>query len=162
MTTKSDFTAEEWKQLLQAPVAAGTYIIAADPSFVVGGMQEAFAVSSGILKKVKDNNSSLLADILADFQQRDTAKQAQLKFEKKDIASIKETAADGLKGVARILEEKVTEEESKEMKTWLYDISVQVANAAKEDSILGFGGTKVSEAETAALKDVENYLKIIS
>jgi hypothetical protein len=51
MTQKSNFTAEEWTQLLQAPGAAGIYVIMSDPSFIVGSMKEAFAISWGIIKK---------------------------------------------------------------------------------------------------------------
>jgi hypothetical protein len=162
MTAKSDFTAEEWKQLLQAPGAAGMTIIMADPSFVIGSMKEAFAISSGILQKAKDHNSELLTALLADFQTMETAKQARLDFEKKDVASIKKTASDTLKGAVQILEQKATGEECEEIKRWLYDVSVKTANAAREGGFLGFGGTRVSEDETAALKEIAGHLGIVA
>ena len=85
MTTKADFTNEEWTHLLQAPTAAGMYIMMADPNFVIGSMKEAFAVSAGILSKEKESNSELLTSLLADFRDKDMVKQARLKFEKKEL-----------------------------------------------------------------------------
>ncbi len=132
MTIKTDFTDEEWTQLLQAPGAAGIYIMMADPSFVVGSMKEAFAVSSGILDKEKGNNSELLTALLADFKEKEMARQAQLKFEKKDLNTVKQTASDALKKAARIPDTKATPEETAEIEGWLSDLSVKTANAAKE------------------------------
>lgn len=160
MTSKIEFTTEEWKQLLQAPIAAGMYIMIADPSFVLGSLKEAFAISSSIIQKPKENNSELLAALLADFQQKETLKQAQIKFEKKDIDVIKSAVSDTLKGVAQILDQKATKDECKEIKSWLYDVSVKVANAATEGGFLGFGGTRVSDNESLALQEIANHLEV--
>ena len=147
-------------QLLQAPLAAGMYIMIADPSFVVGSLKEAFVISYSIIQKPKENNSELLAALLADFQQKETLKQAQIKFEKKDIAVIKRAISDALKGVVQILDQKATKGECKEIKSWLYDVSVKVANAATEGGFLGFGGTRVSDNETLALQEIANHLEV--
>jgi len=160
MTIKTGFTDEEWTQLLQAPGAAGIYIMMSDPSFVVGSMKEAFAVSSSILDKDKGNNSELLTALLADFKEKEMAKQARLKFDKKDLNTVKQTASDALKQAARILDSKATPEESAEIKGWLSDLSVRAANAAKEGGFLGFGGTKVSENEKVALQEIADKLGV--
>ncbi len=160
MTIKTEYTNEEWTQLLQAPGAAGIYIMMSDPSFVVGSMKEAFAVSGSILDKEKGNNSELLTALLADFREKEMAKQAQLKFDKKDLNTIKQTASDVLKQAARILDNKATPEESAEIKGWLSDLSVRAANAAKEGGFLGFGGTKVSENEKVALQEISDKLGV--
>ena len=75
----------------------------ADPSFVVGSLKEAFVISYSIIQKPKENNSELLAALLADFQQKETLKQAQIKFEKKDIAVIKRVVSGALRGVFKFL-----------------------------------------------------------
>jgi hypothetical protein len=43
-------------------------------------------------------------------------------------------------------------------KTWLRDISQKVAEASVEGSFLGFGGVRVSDAETATLRDIAKAL----
>ncbi len=160
MTKKADFTDEEWKHLLQAPTAAGLYIMMADPNFIIGSMQEAIAVSAGILAKEKENNCELLSELLSSFKERDMVKEAKLKFEKKDIETIKKTALEALKKAVEILDAKTTPEEAAEIKQWLYDISVRTANAAKEGGFLGIGGTRVSEKEKEALKEIAQILGV--
>ena len=161
MTVKTDFTAEEWQQLLQAPGAAGIYIMMSDPSFVIGSMKEALAVSGSILQKgKKGDNSELLTALLGEFKEREMAKQAQIKFEKKNVDAVKQTTFDALKQAAEILDEKATPEEAAEIKAWLYDVSVKAANAAKEGGFLGFGGEKVSENEKVALQEIAGQLGV--
>ena len=160
MTVKTDFTAEEWQKLLQAPGAAGIYIMMSDPSFVIGSMKEALAVSSSILKKEKGSNSELLAALLGEFKEKEMAKQAQIKFLKKNVDAVKQTTIDALKQAAQILDQKATAEEAAEIKAWLYDVSVKAANAAKEGGFLGFGGEKVSENEKIALQEIAGQLGV--
>ena len=160
MTTKSDFSTEEWKHLLQAPGAAGIYIMMSDPNFLVGNMKEALAVSSSILNKGKETNGELLSTLLAEFNDRKMVKEARLEYEKKDVATMKKTALDSLKQAAEVLESKTSDEEAQEVKKWLYDVSVKAAEAAKEGGFLGFGGTRVSEKEKAALQEIATVLNV--
>jgi hypothetical protein len=51
-----------------------------------------------------------------------------------------------------ILYRKAAEDETEAFKRWLYSISVEVANAAKEGGRFGFGGKRVSDEELAALR----------
>jgi hypothetical protein len=154
MTTKADFTAEEWQPLLQAPAAVGLYIMTADKNFVIGCKKEAMAISDGILKKEKESNSELLASLLAEFKNKETAARARIDFDRKDIEDIQQTTASILKQAADILNLKATPEESTEIRQWLYDLGVKAANAAKEGGFLGFGGVRVSDAEKAALRKI--------
>ncbi len=48
MSTKNDYSAEEWKAITGAPVAAGLYITLADASGPVGIAKEAMAVGKAI------------------------------------------------------------------------------------------------------------------
>jgi hypothetical protein len=45
-------------------------------------------------------------------------------------------------------------------KSWLMAIAVQVANASKEGGFLGFGGTRVSGGEQAALERLATTLGV--
>jgi predicted nucleotidyltransferase len=160
MTKKIDYTAAEWKKLLQAPGAAGMYIMMSDPSFLIGTLKEAMAVSGSILRKEKESNSDLLAALLAEFRDREMVKEAQLKFDKKDLNSAKQAAVDTLTEAVDILDRKATPEEAAEIKAWLYEISVKVADAAKEGGFLGFGGEKVSANEKKALQELAGLLAV--
>ena len=160
MTTKKDFTEEEWVQLLKAPTAAGLYIMMADPNFVVGTMKEALALSAGIISREKQQNSELLSAMLADFHDKDMAKQARIDFEKKDLEVMRQAARDALQKAVALLEAKATPEESAEIRQWLYELAEKTAAAASEGGFLGFGGTKVSEKEKQALAELKEMLHL--
>jgi len=160
MTAKKDFTAEEWVQLLKAPTAAGLYIMMADPNFVVGTMKEAITISSEIIKREKAQNSELLSAMLADFHDKDMAKQARIDFEKKDLEVMRQAARDALQQAVKLLETKATPEESAEIRQWLYELAQKTAEAATEGGFLGFGGTRVSEKEKQALAELKEMLHL--
>jgi hypothetical protein len=56
-----------------------------------------------------------------------------------------------LREVSAIVDAKAPDEAAA-FKTWLREISQKVAEAAVEGSFLGFGGVRVSDAETATLR----------
>ncbi len=159
MTAKKDFTEEEWTQLLKAPTAVGLYIMMADPNFLIGTMKEALTISTEIIKREKAQNSELLAALLAEFHNKDMAKQARIEFEKKDLEAMRQAAWDALQKAVEILDKKATPEESAEIRQWLYDLARKTAEAATEGGFLGFGGTRVSEKEKEALSKLKELLK---
>ena len=160
MTTKKDFTSEEWVQLLKAPTAVGLYIMMADPNFVIGTMKEALALSAGIISREKKQKSELLSALLADFHDKDMAKMARIDFEKKDLEIMRQAARDALRKAVWILDQKATPEESAEIRQWLHELAEKTAEAASEGGFLGFGGTKVSEKEKEALGELKEMLHI--
>ncbi len=160
MTAKKDFSEEEWIQLLKAPTAAGLYIMMADPNFVIGTMKEALTVSSEIVKREKAENSELLAAMLADFSDKDMARQARIEFDKKNLEAMREAAWNALRKAVWILDQKATPEESAEIRQWLYELAQKTAEAATEGGFLGFGGTRVSDKEKEALNELENLLRL--
>jgi hypothetical protein len=159
MTTKTDFTAEEWELLLEAPMSIAMYIAVADPS-VFGSIKEAMSVAKNIAKKSKESSTELLGAMLAEYQDKETVKKAQPEFESKDPASIKQTVLNDVGAAATLLDEKATAEEASEIKSWLYQVGVDAANASKEGGFLGIGAVRVSEEEKAALADLAAALGV--
>ncbi len=159
MTTKTDFTAEEWEQLLEAPMSIAMYIAVASPS-IFGSIKEAVSVAKNIAKKTKEGTTELLSFLLAEFQDKEAAKQAQPEFESKDPASIKQEVLDELGAVVTLLDEKASAEEASEIKSWLYQVGVDAANASKEGGFLGIGAVRVSDEEKAALEELAGVLGV--
>ena len=162
MAGKSNFTNEEWRQIVESVVLSGTAVTAADPSGLWGTMREGMA-SMGGLKGFwtgKDDNP-LLKDIAEEFRSSEgrSALRSDLKetFAGADHAKIKKRALAAIKEAAQIVEQKAAED-SLAYKRFLKDTAHRVAEAAKEGSILGFGGERVSEAERHALADIERAL----
>ena len=66
---------------------------------------------------------------------------------------------DGCKHAAAAVAQK-SPAEAEEYKRWLVTLAQKTAEAAKEGGFLGIGGTRVSEAEKAAITDLASALGV--
>ena len=66
MANKSDFTAEEWKKLLESPLLAGFAVSAGDPSGFIGTLQEGFASAKALATAKSDPNADALIKAVVD------------------------------------------------------------------------------------------------
>ena len=58
MATKTDFTAEEWSEVLGSVMMAGMAVTLADPSGLIGMTQEGLASGSALVAAKTDPNSN--------------------------------------------------------------------------------------------------------
>jgi ABC-type phosphate transport system substrate-binding protein len=161
MTTKADFTADEWKQIQRAPFMAGLAVVAASPSGPFGVVKEMFAVGK-MLAEVKTQGSSndLVKDLVADLEAgaRDQSAPAELQGKAPD--QVRSFAIESCRQAAALIEKKAKPEETQAFKQWLVSVGQKVSEAAKEGGFLGFGGTQVSEQEAATIKELSTALGI--
>jgi hypothetical protein len=158
MTTKTDYTTEEWDVLVKAAPYATTYIITADMS-VVGAMREVKALA----KALKHPNppeaaQELIMSLIVDIQARTKDKEKMEAPPTEEGQDPREPVREGLRQTAVLLNEKCTPEESAGFKQWLLDIAQAVAEADKEGSHFGFGGVRVTEKEEVALSEIKTIL----
>jgi len=155
MSTKADFTADEWKQIQRAPFMAGLAVVAASPSGPFGVVKEMFAVGK-MLGEVKTQGSSneLIKALVGDIEAgaKDMSAPEELKGKTPD--EVKSYAIGSLRQVAALLEKKAKFDEAQGFNRWLVSVAQKVAEAAKEGGLLGFGGTQVSEQEAATIKEL--------
>ena len=165
MATKTDFTPEEWKLLLQSPLVAGIALSAADPSGLIGMLKESMASARALLAARTDPNADALVKALAsDYENSDGRTQAQQGFRAaiagaSKPADIVAKAIDSLKAIAALLDAKGGAD-AVPFKTWLAGVAKAVAEAAPEGGFLGFGGVQVSDAEKATLAEVATALGV--
>ena len=146
MTTKSDFTEEEWARVRRAPFVAGMAISMADP----GGPIEMAKESMGTVKSATNppSREQLLTDIALDLQSMTQQRQNPLKdFKPQAPDQIQEE----LRTVSDLVTSKASAEEAAAFKQWLLTTAQAAADAAKEGGFMGFGATQVSEGETKML-----------
>jgi hypothetical protein len=62
--------------------------------------------------------------------------------------------------IPAVLEGKIPADQAEGYKSWLVAISGKVANAATEGGFFGFGGERVSAAETAAINELASSLGV--
>jgi hypothetical protein len=165
MATKADFTADEWKLLLQSPLVAGVAISAADPSGLIGMMKESMASARALIQAKTDPNADALVKAVAgEFETSEGRGLAQDGVKTaisgaKASADIVSKALASLKATSALLDAKGGLDAAP-FKTWLAGVAKLVAEAAPEGGFLGFGGVQVSETEKTTVAQIAAALGV--
>ncbi|HEY3064163.1 MAG TPA: hypothetical protein VGL09_00065 [Methylomirabilota bacterium] len=162
MPTKTDFTAEEWNVIRRAPLMAGLLVVAASPSGPFGVLKEVFAVGETLANVKRHGASSDLVNaIVADLSMSDPRQQSTPPDVRgKTPDELRTVALEACRQAAAVVEKKVAPVEAQAFKQWLVSTGHKVAEAASEGGVFGIGGTRVSEQETTALKDLASLLGV--
>jgi hypothetical protein len=155
VTTKNDFSEEEWTRIVRAPFVAGLAIALADP----GGPVEVAKESMAMIKAATNPSSreQLISEVALDIQADVQQKKNPLKGYRPTSPG---TAPTGdqvlveLRAVHEIVAARATPDETAAFGQWLVDSAQAAANAAKEGGFLGFGAEQVSEGERHMLDQV--------
>jgi hypothetical protein len=157
MSTKADFSVEEWDLLRSSPLMASILVMAASPSGPIGVVQESTAAGRVILQAAATAQTPLLKTLAEDLQ-------STMSIPKPPAgatpAHVQEAAAEILRRTADLLAKKATPEEAAEYKQWLVKVAQATAEASKEGGFLGIGGTLVSAEEKTALAAVNTALGV--
>ena len=162
MAKKADFTSEEWQQILGLPQVASLYLALASPSNPVGLAQEMIASTKGVVETLKASSGNELIDAVAADIREKAEKRERMEPPLKpgnDLNEMKAQCLRACRDVAALLTQKAPAD-AQAYKQWVYQAAQNSANAAKEGGVFGIGGERVSEAETAALKEVAAALDI--
>ncbi|MFN2103621.1 MAG: hypothetical protein ACK2UJ_02025 [Candidatus Promineifilaceae bacterium] len=160
MTTKADFTADEWAQIISAPVYAGMGIIAADPA-ITSMFKESAALAKAMLQNpVPEGGQELIGSIVAEMQSKadNKDKLEEPQFESKDPQAVMQQIYDYLSATIATLSGKATAAEITAYKEWLLSVAQSVAESGKEGGFLGIGAVRVSDKEETVLA---NYRKTL-
>lgn len=155
VATKADFTAEEWDVIRKAPTLAGLIVMWASPSGPLGVMRESAALAQSLREPDQTAQGELLRTLQSDLQDHYTV----YKIDAADPETVRTEALGELRKLAAILRVKASEEEAAEVKEWLLRAARRVAEAAREKTVLGFGGVAVSGEEETALTLIEVALR---
>jgi hypothetical protein len=158
VTTKSDFSEEEWIRIVRAPFVAGLAISLADP----GGPIETAKETMATLKAATNpaSREQLVAELALDIQNQVQQKQNPLKgyrpSSEKGTASGGEQVLVELQAVQAIVAARATPEETAAFGQWLLTSAQAAADAAKEGGFMGFGAEQVSQGEQEMLDRVRS------
>ena len=153
MTTKDDFTDEEWVRVVRAPFVAGLAITLADP----GGPFEAAKETMATMKTATNppSREQLLAEVALEVQAMAQEKRHPLKgYRPTNGGSTGRQVLDELREVQAIVTAKASPAEATAFASWLVASAKASAEAAKEGGFMGFGAQQVSEREEAMLDQV--------
>jgi len=159
MTSKADYTDEEWNQLRRAPFVAGLAISMADPGGPIEMAKETMATLRAAT--TPPSKEELLVAVAQDIASMMNEKQNPLKDFKPDSAALAgKMILDELKAVNEIATAKATPEEADAFRRWLLAVARAAADAAKEGGFMGFGAELVSQGEQRMLGELRVTLGV--
>jgi hypothetical protein len=148
MTAKADFTEEEWKTILEAPPSAGLLVILSDRG---GSIRETFSMAKAYTEARQQHGESELLDEIAAAKPETDRSRAGSPDE------LKQHNLDNLRQAITLLKTKASDEEVDEYRKFIVGLAERVAEARKE-GFLGLSGERVSDAERAAIGEIESAL----
>jgi len=160
MTTKADFTEEEWTRLKRAPFVAGMGVSLADPGGPIEAFHETAATLRTALPATDGTGRGELVDALSADLKTDAAAHHN------PISGFKPTSGgtagveilDELKAASQIVKDKGTPDDAATFDQWLLDVAQAAADAAKEGGFFGFHAVRVSEGEQKMLASLREAL----
>lgn len=154
MTTKSDFTEDEWSRLVRAPFVAGMAISLADPGGPVEATKETMANLDTALNP--PSREQLLAEVALEVQAMSQQKQSPLGGYRPsaDGTHWGQQVLEELRAARALVDAKASPEEAAAFGRWLVASAQAAADAVKEGGFLGIGAQQVSEREEAMLDQV--------
>lgn len=159
MTTKADFTPEEWTRILRAPYVAGMAVSLADPGGPIEMGKETMATAKSATNP--PSREQLLTEVALDLQ-------AMVQQRKNPVSGFKPTEGtpfgqyilDELRAVSEIVGSKATPEEATAFRGWLLATAQAAADAAKEGGFMGFRAVQVSEGEQTMIDQLRSALGV--
>ena len=160
MTTKADFSEEEWATLVRSPMVAGAAITLADP----GGPIEVLKETSAVLKFVTSTSSEQRDDLVGELARelRGLAEQRQNPlgdFKPRGALAGKEIV-DEISRADQIVSAKASPEEADAFRAWIMECAQRAADAAKEGGFMGFRAERVSQGEKDMLAQLRSALGV--
>ena len=152
MTTKTDFTEEEWIRIGRAPIVAGMAISLADPGGPIETIKESNAAIRTVLEEAQSGaHGELVQAVARDVAEKASRRQNPMSGFRPKGADARDEVLDELRAVNALLVEKTTSEERAQFVDWLRTAAQNTATAAKEGGFLGFNAQLVSEREQQML-----------
>jgi hypothetical protein len=150
MTTKSEFNAEEWDRIAQAPALAALMVITADRG---GAIRESIALGKAYNEARQAGGSELIQELVSSPPRLDPTSMGP-------PDQLREQLPQRLTEAMHLVEEKADPGEVEEYRAFILRLADVVAHAHKEGGVLGIGGKKVSPEEQAALDELSAKLVI--
>ena len=153
MTSRADFTDEEWERLARAPLLVSAGVSLADPGGPIDAVKETNAALHTVAEAARSDEHGPLAHAVAqDIAERVRHAHNPLAGFRPSADRAQDDILDELRAVDALLAAKATPEEAEAFRDWLRATAQATALAAKEGGFLGFGGERVSEHEQQMLE----------
>jgi hypothetical protein len=163
MSTKSDYTIEEWKTILAAPYYAAMLIIVSDMN--VAYFKEIAALAKAVMASAEGSQSELVQEVARDFSNKENQEEIKPELEKlksqKDPVALKGSMVEYIVNTADLVASK-SPEDGDSYRRWHVYLAEKTAEGSKEGGFLGIGAVRVSDKEKAALDELAQALEVTS
>jgi hypothetical protein len=161
MTSKSDFTEQEWERLGRAPLVAGMAISLSDPGGPIEAIKESSAALKTLMETARDQNAGEFVQAVAqDVAAKAEKRENPMSGFKPEARHALDDILEELRAVNALLVEKTTPDEAAEFREWLKTAAQRAALAAKEGGFFGIGAERVSEREQKMLDKLGEIFSI--
>jgi hypothetical protein len=143
MTSKADFTPDEWKVVLEAPPSAGMIVVTAGRG---GTIKEIWAIGKAYAEARKQHGESELLDDIV------SAKPGVDHTRYGSYDELKQHGLEHLRDAVQLLETKASPQELDDYRKFVLALVEHVASAHRED------GQTVSPLEQAAIDEISAAL----
>jgi len=160
MTTKADYTEEEWAQLVQAPLTVGMLVIMSD-LHITSMAGEMKGMLKGMMEQpVPEGAEELVGSLQEDIQAKaeNKEKMESPDTSDKDAEAVVGEMMQSLSDAAALVDAKCAGEEAAGYKQWLMAVAEATAEAGKEGGFLGIGAVRVSDKEKSAMEQISQTL----
>jgi hypothetical protein len=154
MTTKADFTDEEWATLVRAPFVAGMSISLADPGGPIEAAKETLATLK-VATSAASSDQQLVRAVGEDIEASARAHHNPLSGFK---PRSEQDLLDELRRINELVTAKASPGEAAAFRDWLKEAAKKAADAAKEGGFMGFHAVRVSEGEQRMLDELDSVL----
>jgi hypothetical protein len=163
MSTKTDFTLEEWETIRNAPYLAAAAVMVAGRSGIIGSIKEAFVTAQTFYESASSESpliKALSAQDEVKLSQEFVSNQVSFREAAQAPEKLRSLAVEKCHAAVGLLNQKGGPGEAESYKRWVMDIAEKVANAAKEGAFFGLGGERVSDDEKVVLTDLAAALQV--
>ncbi len=146
MTTKADFSEQEWDQVLEGPTSAGMVVITAQRG---GTFRETISMAKAYAEARQQHGQSELLDAIASTKPEvDHAHEGSLE-------EVKQHYLANVRGAVALLEGKASAQELDEYKQFIVNLANRVASAHKEGR---HAENAISDTEQSAIAAITEAL----
>ena len=159
MTTKADFTEEEWATLVRSPMVAGAAISLADPGGPIEVLKETSAVVKVVTASAGEDHDDLVGEVAREVRGLAEQRQNPLGDFKPRGALAGKEILDELGRANEIVAAKASAEEAEAYRAFILECAQRAAEAAKEGGFMGFRAEQVSQGEQDMLEQLQSVLR---
>lgn len=165
----NELTADDWYAIIEGTGSTSGMVMMSDMSGPIGVSKEAMAAmevlrdakwSSPFMAALRTQMFGATKEQQDEMQRRAQEKQAAMKGQKVSGEQARQMFLDSIKSSVALVDEKLGAETGLEYRQLLYEMAEKTAEAGKEGTFLGMGGTRVSDLEQAALADIKAALNL--